>query len=107
MTALALDVRTRFLARSSLRLALLADTLDRADIGIHGARNIGPLAVAFVVGETRFVERLDSLFDIFEIITVARLVAIAPHENRGVVAVAAHMVLRTLDHSISELHLVG
>lgn len=59
------------------------------------------------MGETHPVNSLDSLFDGFEILAAARLVAVAPHENRGMVAVSAHVVLRALDHGVPELLLAG
>ena len=76
----------------------LARALHGGQVGIHRAGDIGPGAVAFIVGEACLVESLDGLLHSLEVVAAAALVAIRPEADAGMVAERQHMTLVALHH---------
>ena len=71
----ALHERLHLVAFEIVVQPLLADVFDEFVTAIHPTRNVAPLAVAFVVGQSGFVEFFDGGHYALEIVAVATLVA--------------------------------
>ena len=69
---------------------------------IHGAADIAPSAVAFVVSDSAGIQLLDGLHHILEVIAATAFISTAPSKDTGMVAECAHLAFVTLDHRSTE-----
>ena len=83
--------------------AALARIAHGVEVAIHGAGDVGPGAVALIVGEARLVEGLDGILHGLEVVAAAALVAVGPEQDAGLVAQPQHLALVALHHGGLEL----
>jgi len=85
---------------------LLALVDDVVDVRIHDAIDIGDFVVAFVVNGTGGVHGVDELGGGGEVHAGASLVSERPHDDAGVVSVAAHHAFGAIEVRLLPLRLV-
>ena len=88
-----------------MRTIVLLFTLsfDTIIVPIHRRRYVSILATTLIVGQAGVVELFDSSLYSSEVVTIAALIAKRPHEDTGVVAHPANVVLRAFHHRVLEL----
>ena len=87
--------------------ASCACALHGAEVGVHGAGDGAPGAVALIVGEACGVESSDAVHDGAEVVAAAALVAGAPDDDGGVVTQGQHLAHAALHHGLAEGFLAG